>query len=402
MDLFDLESMDSMFAEQYDDIEPETTDFEEPDYNAIDDDNDVENEDGFDINDIFQSSSSNEPASSTPVSSISDEDVQSNALFDSIGVTTYKNEPNEKQNISDCIPDSETDDDQTFDFGDDTSKENTNDVTEGNNSQNIIPDIVDEVETEQSIKDVKSDNAKTKVESKESIEEFTDDNAEDDSEFVFFEPNPRTFNESKNADIIIDERNTFFIRFLGFLKTSEILKKAAMFLVLLVFITGVPVVVSLIQSRTKTKEPKQTPAVYSNYEADNKANSNITVDKIVFEEASTQAYIGFTEVNKTSRFDSIDDLTLYLSSNIGATLSTEKQAVKKLNNNEISLNDFYATMDACRITVDELNHLLIANKNVYSEHNLTETYFELSEDIDSLIAYGDSAKYNVDIALYQN
>lgn len=176
-----------------------------------------------------------------------------------------------------------------------------------------------------------------------------------------------------------------------FLSIKKIISVAAM----LIVIIGIPFLMDLVGNKEEKELNQYTVTVTTveSTEAVSSINSSSVFEKTekeVFEASSSETAI-------STRFETLDDLTLYLSSNLGSTLSSEKQLVTQLNNGTISYDTFIAQMNEHIVFTDNLNHLLIANKETYRNAGLEDTYNELVANSNALIVYGDKALYEAGI-----
>lgn len=97
----------------------------------------------------------------------------------------------------------------------------------------------------------------------------------------------------------------------------------------------------------------------------------------------------------STRFNSLDELTLHIESSQGYILSNEKQLMAQFENNVITAEDFKNSMNGYIKEVDELNHLLLLNEAVYENNNEHSLYLELKDNMENLITYGDRALLSV-------
>lgn len=100
------------------------------------------------------------------------------------------------------------------------------------------------------------------------------------------------------------------------------------------------------------------------------------------------------ETCSSVRFDSVDDLTLYISSSAAYYLSCEKQLETKYNNNTITESELLSGMNEYIEKINNIYHLLTANENVYKSNAMTDTYEELTNEVNEVIKYGDIVVYN--------
>ena len=443
-DLFEMENLDSnMLEPDFDELEnieyepdEDIEDYEEFDNDEDDDENNNEgiteneysncNEDkevkdhtqDENMGDTLDFTSSEKTVSDTTTTPSKQESNDSDSLFNQIQTPAYCNSEKNTVNTAE-------ENDSVFEAASESASENNDTEVscdslepEQDNCENCYEDAIKEennncsfVFEDKSQSSFKS-NSNVNKEEKEGSNcknKNVQRNQDKECDFKKTQNNDTTTNTelqntkqfSKNADFVIDERFLCLAKIRAFFTSTDFIKNVSMFVLLLSIIIGLPLLVSTIKTRSdsgSSNNKKGTKAEYTSMEYEDITS----VNKIYFADASTQAYANFNEANKSSRFETIDDLTLYLSSNLGSTLSTEKQAVNKYNNGEITLNEFFAILDNCKVITDELNHLLIANKNTYIQHGLEDTYNELSQNVESLIAYGDSVKYNIETLAYEN
>lgn len=96
----------------------------------------------------------------------------------------------------------------------------------------------------------------------------------------------------------------------------------------------------------------------------------------------------------SSRFETLDDLTFYISSNTNSILADEKVVETSYKNGEISYDEFINLMNGYIEDMDTLNHLLISNKETYNGEDKGDVYNELLDDVNTVIMYGDTVVYN--------
>ena len=143
--------------------------------------------------------------------------------------------------------------------------------------------------------------------------------------------------------------------------------------------------------KTKTKV---TTELVTEFSSNNENGTTVTTASSVFQEAGDYAYQSLEDTDNSGRFETLDDLTLYISGQSMSCLSAEKQAETKYNNGNMSYNELKEVVDYNSDVADNLYHLLIVNKNVYISEGKEDVYNGLAEDINNLIVYGDTLLLN--------
>lgn len=181
------------------------------------------------------------------------------------------------------------------------------------------------------------------------------------------------------------------------------LKNVAIFAAMIFVLIGIPLLFSLL-FRGSGKEKTEKAAV-SKYTTETKTEAVTEVKKINiklgegldtgkdFDEVHDKAYDSMSETNVSSRFETLDDLTYYLDSNMASTLALEKALATQYKNGSISRDYFTQEMNVEIEFTNTLNHLLTINKQTYKNEGKSDTYKRLSDDMDSLILYGDTLLY---------
>lgn len=183
-----------------------------------------------------------------------------------------------------------------------------------------------------------------------------------------------------------------------FIKSMENLKKIAAFVIMVSVITGIPLIATLLP-REKLHNQTQTEQTTTEVVDIGNTEQN-QVAETTTEEQSTESQLlqvaasNMTIYTASSGFETIDDLTLYINSNQGVILTEEKTLVSKFNNGQISRKDFLEKMGEQTDALDELAHLLNANKSVYENHGQLDKYEALDKNIDTIMSYGDQAIVN--------
>lgn len=162
------------------------------------------------------------------------------------------------------------------------------------------------------------------------------------------------------------------------IKFKKPLAMVAMFL----FILGIPLIFSkggFNNSNTNTTHAKEY--AYS-------ANTE------VYEEAQ-KATVNKSNEDKSGRFATLDELTLYIESNTGSILSEEIQLVNSYNAGSISKQVYINSMNDCISRANSINHLLLINKDVYENEKEMKKYEEMAGNLETLFIYGDTALVNM-------
>lgn len=203
------------------------------------------------------------------------------------------------------------------------------------------------------------------------------------------EPEPADIKNEIND--ILKSVKTLLSRFF----TSELAKKAVIFAIMVICFAGLPVLISNVGVNNKkaannnaVSEKEEKPSV--RIELEDTYNKNTEASGVINTDIS---YDFSTSELKSDRFETLDDLTLYIQSSQGYILSGEKQAATQLKNNSISVEEYNRMMTAYIEAADEINHLLLLNKGIYKENKKYETYKALAENMETVLCYGDTALY---------
>jgi len=121
----------------------------------------------------------------------------------------------------------------------------------------------------------------------------------------------------------------------------------------------------------------------------------INIDEDLYKEAEKQVSYELSETSYTGRFANIDELTLYIDSNTGSILSSEIQLVNKYNSGIISKDEFIKQMTNYIEDADAVNHLLLVNKEAYTNEGKSLKYEEMRKNMDVLLLYGDTALIDI-------
>jgi len=100
-------------------------------------------------------------------------------------------------------------------------------------------------------------------------------------------------------------------------------------------------------------------------------------------------------VNTTSRFQTLDDLILYINSEQGVILSKEKTLVTQFAGGLISKKQFLSEMQEQMDLLDDINRLLLVNKELFNKNGEEETYNILTDNMETIIIYGSKEVYKV-------
>lgn len=95
--------------------------------------------------------------------------------------------------------------------------------------------------------------------------------------------------------------------------------------------------------------------------------------------------------NLSSRFPTLNDLSLYINSSTATILMNEKKAMTDYVNGTISKEDCQDKLQACTNASNEILHLLAVNKNLYSDQGQAQQYTSLESDLINVMYYGDVA-----------
>lgn len=95
--------------------------------------------------------------------------------------------------------------------------------------------------------------------------------------------------------------------------------------------------------------------------------------------------------NLSSRFPTLEDLTLYVNSSTATILMNEKQAMNNYVNGNITKEECLAKLQTCTAASNEVLHLLVVNKKLYTEQGQAQQYTSLEDDLISVMYYGDVA-----------
>jgi predicted small secreted protein len=170
----------------------------------------------------------------------------------------------------------------------------------------------------------------------------------------------------------------------------EFVKKLVMFAAMFALVIGIPVVISLVGNRGKSEKTK----IYSENTVTTEEKTS-EVKNALFSEAEKDSSVDNDGIT-SSRFATLDELSLYIESNTGSVLSSEMQTVNLYTQGSLTRDNFVATMEEYISQANALNHLLLVNKENYENEGREEEYNELSENLDTLMIYGDMKVYNAE------
>jgi predicted small secreted protein len=163
-----------------------------------------------------------------------------------------------------------------------------------------------------------------------------------------------------------------------------------MFAAMFALVIGIPVVISLVGNRGKSEKTK----IYSENTVTTEEKTS-EVKNALFSEAEKDSSVDNDGIT-SSRFATLDELSLYIESNTGSVLSSEMQTVNLYTQGSLTRDNFVATMEEYISQANALNHLLLVNKENYENEGREEEYNELSENLDTLMIYGDMKVYNAE------
>ena len=217
---------------------------------------------------------------------------------------------------------------------------------------------------------------------------------------------------NSSADIVVEPKK----------EISKKLKHGLVAAAVLFLIVGLPVIATILRGNKKQKDASAdtetvtttsvaSTAAQSSTEAEKdivfvteekdmaegnkeKKKTETTLSSSVFEEADNYIYNVTNESAGSSRFSSIDDLTLYLDGKMNSALSTEKQGKKSFEAGQITYDELKVIIKDTSSEVDTLNHLLLANKNEYKKNGKIGDYETLKNNMEILIVYGDIVLYD--------
>lgn len=278
--------------------------------------------------------------------------TKASEMFDKLGVPAYDRKNTKKNNTK--KPGVSTNTKQSSN----AKKENNSNNRKESEVQNTDVHDVGKTKTiieEKEVNDIQKDNniVEEKVIS-ECIREKSIEVEEPDQVFIYDIPEEE--NNTSNIKNIVNKHIQINVSPV----LSNILKKVAVFAIMITFIVGISIMFSNIKVSKERNIKSNTEPTTSNV-----ASSNIS-----------------------TRFKTLDDLTLYIESNQGIILSNEKQALTKYENQTITYDEYINIINKNVDAADELNHLLKVNENVYSNQNKMDLYESLCDEMDEVLVYG--------------
>lgn len=185
-------------------------------------------------------------------------------------------------------------------------------------------------------------------------------------------------------------------------KVKLFCKKIAVFFIALMIIVGIPIM--LFKVKNNNPKPKDSIPGETTVETnpDDLFNDD-WYDPFSYNDPTTTAITETTTEIQTEapteepteassgRFDTLDELTVYIESNQGLILSGMQMAEIQLQNNEISHDEYIKQINTYITAANELNNLILANSSVYSEEGQQDKYNSLVQSMNSVIVYGATA-----------
>lgn len=168
------------------------------------------------------------------------------------------------------------------------------------------------------------------------------------------------------------------------MESTEYLKKICISAAAIIVILLIPIIFAIVSSKQDIKEKNRSVTQVSTVEPNSK------LDTTGFENLLAQKKEETDTDSESNRFDTVDDLTLYIQSSTAFYLSTEKQLYTKYKNGTVGKQDLRESIYDCTEKLNNIYHLLIMNKAVYDENNLSDTYEQLMSNINTVFVYGDS------------
>ena len=168
-------------------------------------------------------------------------------------------------------------------------------------------------------------------------------------------------------------------------KYAPMLTKAVAFAAMILVIIGIPVFLSSLGNRDRNTKTEKVQKV--------EAGATTTSDNSdYYDTVGTNSYKSLEMTNHSSRFETLDDLSFYLESNINATLSKEQALYNTYCSGNCSKSYYTYNLNEYIDFTDEMSHLLTANKALYKEEGKEDTYNYLSDALDVLMVYGDTIR----------
>lgn len=427
--ILDLDMIDNELSDYENGADYYDDDFDEPDYEDYEDDEeedeDDEDDDEDDDNEVDSLTFTNPKAQKNNENTQTkdkqtDVNQSSEDMFSNISSTNYPNKQNEKKSKQPDVL--IIDNNATKPSVVTNNRKNEEEKTENNETKHTSSS---EKQTVNNNGPAPHPEQKTtpKSEVNEEKKEQTINN-ETYTQNDYDEADTETLNYSYVDDEEIDE--TLFIKSKKIKKPktayvkgnsiilSDNIKKGILSVIIFVatffIVVGLPLLLSKDKPENKPlkKEDKTTESKLTTTEEitmQSTAPNYITTENpttqadtsnqnSAFDEASQNAYNSVDGGTGSSRFASLEDLTLYIEGTLMTSLSAEKQAVTAYENNAITYEELCTVIEENTKIADEINHLLIANKNVYINAGQEDKYNELLENNNTLIIYGDTALYN--------
>lgn len=172
------------------------------------------------------------------------------------------------------------------------------------------------------------------------------------------------------------------------LESNDFLKKMCVSAAAVIIILLIPIIFAVASSKQDININKKVSTTQLS-----SADPNSKLDTSGFENLlSTKQETPKTEKtdSASNRFETVDDLTLYIQSSTAFYLSTEKQLYTKYRNGVIDGQALKDNIYDCTEKLNSIYHLLIINKAVYEENNISDTYDQLISNINTVFVYGDS------------
>ena len=245
-----------------------------------------------------------------------------------------------------------------------------------NNDSKIKYDFPDD-EEDFSAKGTLNEDRKTDDNPEVTIEEAVDDNDEG--------IRMRYFVHDKDDVIIVEEFPSIKDRIHNFFQ-RDFVRKVSVFFLLLVLCLGVPTLFAYARTAGKDK-PETVKTVVS-------PKLSASENEMFYQAISEEAYASIEgQQTESSRFETLDDLSLYLDGEITSALSSQKQALNKYKYGSISYDEFVSILKENSSTLDTLQHLLLVNKQNYEDEGKMDDFQRLSDNLDAVMVYGDTLRY---------
>lgn len=189
---------------------------------------------------------------------------------------------------------------------------------------------------------------------------------------------------------------------------KNVSKKIAVFFIALLLIVGIPVILFNAMGK-KTKKPEQQPQTTVSSVPDTQNTQTATTEADFYDpfaddwltvpditEPPTEAPTTATPTTEAateaqSRFETLEELTVYVESNQGLILSNMQMAVLDYEQGHISHDEYINKMNTLIAAANELNNLLILNADEYAAQGQQDTYNTLVQNMNNVIVYGANA-----------